>query len=75
MRKEEPKNPSEGLMMNLNKGKTAASSVVTKSRGVDKDWMWMVIGFLLLRGTWTRAIAAPLEALGLESVSDMLGLI
>jgi hypothetical protein len=41
----------------------------------ERDWVWMVIGFLLLRGTWTRILAAPLEAVGLESVRDMLGLV
>ncbi|WVF66347.1 hypothetical protein IAT40_001087 [Kwoniella sp. CBS 6097] len=32
----------------------------------DKDWWWMIIGFLLLRGTWSGVIIEPLEALGLN---------
>ncbi|KAK4687562.1 hypothetical protein P7C73_g2557, partial [Tremellales sp. Uapishka_1] len=40
----------------------------------EKDWIWMAVGFILLRGTWTRLLAMPLEAMGLEVVRDLLGL-
>jgi hypothetical protein len=42
--------------------------------GTDKDWIWMAVTFLLLRGTWARVLGGPLEALGLGSVRGMLGL-
>ena len=66
----EAKNPSEGLIMSATSGK----GLIVRSRAVDKDWIWMVIGFILLRGTWTKVLAAPLQALGLESIRDLLGL-
>ena len=71
--RKEAKTPSEGLAMSAIYARLGAG-VVTRSRGMDLDWIWMVIGFLLLRGTWTRVIVAPLEALGLDSVRDLLGL-
>jgi hypothetical protein len=42
--------------------------------GTDKDWIWMAVTFLLLRGTWARVLGGPLEAVGLGSVRGMLGL-
>lgn len=69
--------PSEGLILSAGKSisRKRGPLAVTRSRDTEKGWIWMVIGFLLLRGTWTRVIAGPLEALGLESVRDLLGLV
>jgi hypothetical protein len=63
--------PSEGLL----RAAEGPSKALLRSNPWDRDWVWMVIGFLLLRGTWTRVLSAPLEALGLEGVRDMLGLV
>jgi len=41
---------------------------------VEKDAIWMIITFILLRGTWARILGGPLEALGLGGVRGMLGL-
>lgn len=65
---DDPKDPSTGLVQSSGKG----SELV---KAAEKDWIWMVITFLLLRGTWTRILAGPLEAMGLSSVRDMLGLV
>jgi len=42
---------------------------------VEKDWIWMAITFILLRGTWARILGGPLDAIGLGGVRDMLGLV
>lgn len=70
----EAKNPSEGLM------RTALSSGSERGRKMIKttlvnERIWMGVMFLLIRGTWTGILAAPLEAMGLASVRDMLGLV
>ncbi|WWC67100.1 uncharacterized protein I206_101007 [Kwoniella pini CBS 10737] len=52
--------PSEGLLATALGG----NDILTKRSNVQKDWWWMLIGFLLLRGTWSRLIVAPLESLG-----------
>lgn len=44
------------------------------AKRTDRDWIWMVIGFLLLRGTWARLLGGPMESAGLGVVRDMLGL-
>ncbi|KAK8844596.1 hypothetical protein IAR55_006443 [Kwoniella newhampshirensis] len=59
--------PSEGLVRSA----TGSREVVTNKW--DRDWWWMIIGFLLLRGTWTRLVLAPIEALGLEGLKEALG--
>jgi hypothetical protein len=66
---EGPKDPSQGLVS------VSSSSEVRKVSGADKDWIWMAVTFLLLRGTWVRILGGPLEAVGLRSVRDMLGLV
>ena len=42
---------------------------------VEKDWIWMAITFILLRGTWARILGGPLDAIGLGGVRGMLGLV
>jgi hypothetical protein len=42
---------------------------------VEKDWIWMAITFILLRGTWARILGGPLDAVGLGGVRGMLGLV
>jgi hypothetical protein len=42
---------------------------------VEKDWVWMAITFILLRGTWARILGGPLDAVGLGGVRGMLGLV
>ncbi|ORY27316.1 hypothetical protein BCR39DRAFT_538312 [Naematelia encephala] len=69
-----PSNPTDGLMQSTGRLKGSGSELVASGIG-EKDWIWMIIGFLLLRGTWTRALSAPLEALGLENVRNLLGLV
>ncbi|WWC57804.1 uncharacterized protein I303_100339 [Kwoniella dejecticola CBS 10117] len=55
-------NPTEGLLATaMGSGK---SDLLTKRNNVQKDWWWMLIGFLLLRGTWSRLLIAPLESFG-----------
>lgn len=58
------RNPAEGLVRSAATPGTY-SKQVAKYRRWDKDWWWMIIGMLLLRGTWGRIVLAPLEALGL----------
>lgn len=64
------KDPATGLVQTST---SRAGGEIVKA--AEKDWIWMVITFLLLRGTWTRILAGPLEAVGLSSVRDMLGLV
>lgn len=68
---DDPKDPATGLVNSRNSG-TRGELV---KQNTEKDWIWAVITFLLLRGTWTRILAAPLEAVGLQSVRDVLGLV
>ncbi|KAL7422758.1 hypothetical protein Q5752_002051 [Cryptotrichosporon argae] len=58
-----PTNPAEAL---VGRGKGAG-------RGWDRDWVWMVLGALVLRGTWMRIISAPLAWFGLEPVRMVMG--
>ncbi|WWD22853.1 hypothetical protein CI109_107347 [Kwoniella shandongensis] len=60
--------PSEGLLRSA-----IGSREMTVKNKWDRDWWWMIIGFLLLRGTWTRLVLAPIEALGLDGLKEMLG--
>ncbi|WRT63411.1 uncharacterized protein IL334_000316 [Kwoniella shivajii] len=50
--------PIEGLVSS-----TIGGREVMRKKG-ERDWWWMIIGFLLLRGTWSRMLIAPLEAVG-----------
>jgi hypothetical protein len=64
------KDPGTGLIRQEDeKGK---GKVVKR---VEKDWIWMIITFVLLRGTWARILGGPLDAIGLGGVRDMLGLV
>jgi hypothetical protein len=40
---------------------------------VERDWVWMAVTFILLRGTWARILGGPLDAMGLGGVRGMLG--
>ncbi|WVR03273.1 hypothetical protein IAU60_000264 [Kwoniella sp. DSM 27419] len=51
--------PTEGLLR-----AALGDRKVMMTKKWDRDWWWMIIGVLVLRSTWTRAIVAPLEALG-----------
>jgi hypothetical protein len=65
---EEMKDPGQGLVNSSLKGDMSKANA-------DKDWIWMAVTFLLLRGTWVRILGGPLEAVGLGSVRGMLGLV
>ncbi|WVQ76864.1 hypothetical protein IAR50_006538 [Cryptococcus sp. DSM 104548] len=57
--------PSEGLVRSMIGGHVHDSKRGQVGKGGwDNDWWWMIIGVLLLRGTWGRLVLAPLEALG-----------
>ncbi|WVQ82912.1 hypothetical protein IAT38_005048 [Cryptococcus sp. DSM 104549] len=60
--------PSEGLVRSAVHGKEVIRRDVW-----DKDWWWMIIGFLLLRGTWARLVLAPMEVLGWDGWRGILG--
>ena len=66
----EATNPSEGLMREAE----AQRSTLGKRHGRDGEWIWMGILFMLARGTWTRLLALPFEALGLGSIQYILGI-
>lgn len=78
---EDTRDPTAGLMHTRRGSENAGYGVRGQAGGelvkqsAEKDWVWMVITFLLLRGTWTRILAGPLEAVGLVSVRDALGLV
>lgn len=63
------KDPGEGLIRAAYPGK---DKVV--KRTWESDWLWMVIGFTLMRGTWTRLLGWPLEMAGLHGARAVLGL-
>ncbi|WVQ93967.1 hypothetical protein IAU59_001045 [Kwoniella sp. CBS 9459] len=71
--------PSEGLIQSAQAQAQARSSTYGYSadgrvgQRFDKDWWWMIIGFLLLRGTWSRIVLEPLEALGLGWGKEVMG--
>lgn len=70
---EERPTPTEGLRK-VAETRAYAPKGGAVAKRTDRDWIWMVIGFLLLRGTWTRLLAAPMESAGLGIVRDVLGL-
>lgn len=63
------RDPTEGLMQTAHPER---GKVIKRTSG--SDWTWMVICFMLMRGTWTKLLFWPLEVIGLTSVKDMLGL-
>ncbi|GMK56392.1 hypothetical protein CspeluHIS016_0302320 [Cutaneotrichosporon spelunceum] len=67
---EEHATPDQGLRAVACTQSYAPKGTIAKRGG---DWIWMVIGFLLFRGTWTRLVGGPLESMGLGVVRDMLG--
>ncbi|CAK9783135.1 hypothetical protein CC85DRAFT_284115 [Cutaneotrichosporon oleaginosum] len=68
---EEHATPDQGLRAVARTRAYAPKTAVVKR---DRDWIWMVIGFLLLRGTWARLLG-PLENMGLGVLRDLLGLV
>ncbi|WVW81458.1 hypothetical protein I302_103452 [Kwoniella bestiolae CBS 10118] len=50
--------PQEGL---LSTSRLRSREMVSRK---DRDWWWMIIGFLLFRGTWSRLIMTSLETIG-----------
>ncbi|BEI81069.1 hypothetical protein CcaverHIS002_0202290 [Cutaneotrichosporon cavernicola] len=66
---EEHATPDQGLRAVARTRSYTPKGMVVKR---ERDWIWMVIGFLLLRGTWARLLG-PMESLGLGAVRDMLG--
>lgn len=70
---EERPTPTEGLRK-VAETRAYAPKGGAVAKRTERDWIWMVIGFLLLRGTWTRLLAAPMESAGLGIVRDVLGL-
>ncbi len=71
-KQEEHATPDQGLRAVARTRAYAPKGAVVKR---DRDWIWMVIGFLLLRGTWARLLGGPMESMGLGVVRDMLGLV
>ncbi|WWD06086.1 hypothetical protein V865_004171 [Kwoniella europaea PYCC6329] len=51
--------PQEGLLSTSATG-MGKEMILRK----EKDWWWMIIGFLLLRGSWSRLIVTSLETFG-----------
>jgi hypothetical protein len=68
-----PDNPTDGLLKSAKVGQGQSTGIV-KERGWDRDFVWMLIGFLLMRGSWTRIISQPLDTLGLDHIRGYLGL-
>ena len=68
--------PAQGLLQSAKERQTPAGLTMGKEivQAKEKDWVWMIIGFLLLRGTWMGVLTAPLDVLGLEGVKGLLGL-
>ncbi|KAL1408701.1 hypothetical protein Q8F55_005514 [Vanrija albida] len=71
-KKEVAKTPSQGLV------DTAAEKRALVKRTGKHDWIWMLIGFLLVRGTWANMLAEtlePLESTFGSGLREWLGLI
>lgn len=64
-------NPTVGLMRTAQEKRASSSRAVV--RATSRDWIWMLIGFLLMRGSWAPLLANPLEAVGLTGLKDWLG--
>ncbi|EIW72945.1 hypothetical protein TREMEDRAFT_25037 [Tremella mesenterica DSM 1558] len=67
------RNPSEGLIQDARRRAALSRGEIVHAK--EKDWVWMIVTFLLLRGTWMKLLTTPLEMLGLESVKNIFGLI
>jgi hypothetical protein len=73
----EPRTPTMGLQQTAVARRTHThayppTKAVTRRH---HDWIWMLIGFLLCRGTWAPFIAPGLESLGLGTLKGILGLV
>ena len=66
------KDPAEGLLR-VTRGKMGGRGDVVK-RTWESDWVWMMVGLVLVRGGWSRLLAWPFEMVGLEGVKTLLGL-
>nr|ODN88967.1 hypothetical protein L203_02373 [Cryptococcus depauperatus CBS 7841] len=61
------RNPTEGLLRSAHRqGEKKAAAL---ERIWDKEWWWMLIGVLLMRGSWGRVVLGPLEMIGLIPAS------
>jgi hypothetical protein len=63
----EVKDPARGLL------RASDRRIRSKSGAKERDWMWMILGFVLSRGTWMGWIAERLQACGLNAVGYALG--
>lgn len=74
-RTEQPRTPTEGLrQVAAERRGYPSSSSKALTRTSDRDWIWMVIGFLLFRSSWTRLLGAPLEVAGMDMLRSILGM-
>lgn len=66
-----PRTPTQGLRDTAaaHKSQQQPSTVAKRSH---HDWIWMLIGFLLMRGTWAPLVSAPFDAVGLSTVKELL---
>lgn len=68
--------PAEGLLDTAErKVNIGPNNLLMIRHGMREDWIWMVVGFLLMRGTWTSWVEAPLEALGFGGLKTLLGVV
>lgn len=63
------KDPAEGLK----RVEDPKSGVVVK-RTWESDWIWMMVGLVLVRGGWSRLLAWPFEVMSLDGIRAVLGL-
>ncbi|WWC85533.1 uncharacterized protein L201_000397 [Kwoniella dendrophila CBS 6074] len=52
--------PQEGL---LSSSASSLNGSAIRKSNTERDWWLMIIGFLLLRGTWSKLLVTPLETL------------
>lgn len=74
----EPRTPTEGLRDTAVARRVHTHAYPQSSKalvGRHHDWIWMLIGFLVCRGTWAPFIGSGLDSLGLGTFKEVLGLI
>lgn len=64
-------NPTAGLLRTAREKRALSSRNMVHA--TSRDWIWMLIGFLLMRGSWAPLLANPLEAVGLTGLKDWFG--
>jgi len=74
----EPRTPTDGLRQTAvarraHTHHTYPPPSKTVARRRNHDWVWMLIGFLVCRGTWAPFIGPGLETLGLGSLKEFFG--